>query len=417
MNKIKVGVFGGSRGTSMINCCKVLDKAEVVAICDKSDEVIALQKKQNEGHDISYYKTFDEFIKHDMDAVVLANYANEHAPYAIRCMKAGKHVYSEVLPCQTLAEAVELIEAVEETGMTYAYGENYCYMAAPYEMYRRYKNGDLGEFEYGECEYVHNCETIWPSITYGEPEHWRNNMYSTFYCTHSIGPIIHITGLRPVSVTAFEGTKNERNLRVGCKGGQFGIEMVKLENGAYIKSIHGGLYRNSIWYSVYGSKGRMESAREDAEAGAFSHIYINTDKNEGEYAPEKIESYTPDVFPDEKSREFGHGGSDYLAFYNFIERLCGNENADTIDVYSALDMFLPGLLGYRSILNGNTPVEIPNLRNKSQRDAYRNDNACTDPNTAGDQVLPTASKGTPEISDEVYTEVREKWLKELAERK
>lgn len=53
-----------------------------------------------------------------MDAVVLANYANEHAPFAIKAMRAGKHVFSEVLPVQTIKEAVELIETIEETGMT-----------------------------------------------------------------------------------------------------------------------------------------------------------------------------------------------------------------------------------------------------------------------------------------------------------
>ena len=113
--KIKIGIFGGARGASLINCCNALKNAEVVAVCDKSDEVIAKQKKANAGLNIAYYSDFENFIGHDMDAVVLANYATEHAPFAIRCMKAGKHVYSEVLPCQTMAEAVALVEAVEET--------------------------------------------------------------------------------------------------------------------------------------------------------------------------------------------------------------------------------------------------------------------------------------------------------------
>ena len=65
--------------------------------------------------DIAVYETFEEFILHDMDAVVLANYATEHATYAIKCMRAGKHVLSEVLPCETMAQAVALIETVEET--------------------------------------------------------------------------------------------------------------------------------------------------------------------------------------------------------------------------------------------------------------------------------------------------------------
>ncbi|MBR1994424.1 MAG: hypothetical protein IJ990_02650, partial [Alistipes sp.] len=78
-------------------------------------------------------------------------------------------------------------------------------------------------------------------------------MYSTFYCTHSLGPVIHATGLRPVKVTGFESAMTERHLRCGAKKGQFGIEMVELENGALVKSIHGDLYRDSIWYSMYGS--------------------------------------------------------------------------------------------------------------------------------------------------------------------
>ena len=217
MKKIKVGVLGAYRGTSMINYCKRSDNAEVVAICDKNPQALEEQKEHAEGLNIAFYDNFDDFILHDMDAVVLANYANEHAPFAIRAMRAGKHVFSEVLPVQTMKEAVELVEAVEETGKIYAYGENYCFMPAPYEMKKLYRAGRIGEFEYGECEYVHNCESIWPSITYGEEDHWRNNMYSTFYCTHSLGPIIHMTGLRPVSVIGIEGTKNERPLRMGSK--------------------------------------------------------------------------------------------------------------------------------------------------------------------------------------------------------
>ena len=216
MKKIRIGVMGVYRGTSMINYCKAAQNAEVVAVCDKWEEALEKHKEINREFQIAYYNRFEDFIQHDMDAVVLANYANEHAPFAIAAMKSGKHVFSEVLPVQTMKEAVELIDTVEETGMTYAYGENYCYMPAPYEMRKLYRAGKIGEFEYGECEYIHNTEPMAPATTYGDRNHWRNNMYSTFYCTHSIGPLIHITGLRPISVVGFEGTMNERNLRTGC---------------------------------------------------------------------------------------------------------------------------------------------------------------------------------------------------------
>lgn len=416
MKKVRVGVLGAHRGRTMIQYCKQAENAELVAVCDKAP--YELEKVRREAGDlpVACYDNFDDFIKHDMDAVVLANYANEHAPFAIRCLEAGKHVFSEVLPVQTMKEAVALVEAVEKSGLVYAYGENYCYMAAPREMRRLYRAGKIGELEYAEGEYVHNCEPIWHEITYGEPDHWRNNMYSTFYCTHSLGPILHISGLRPVSVIGIESAHNARRFRQGSRAGAYGIEMVTLENGAIVKSIHGGLYKNNISYVVYGSKGRMESAREDAGTGTHDRIYVNADATEGDYDhPGKIETYLP-AERDEASKGFGHGGSDFYSMYYFIERILGDENADVIDVYEALDMCLPGMFAFRSILENSVPMEIPNLRNKEERDRWRDDTACTDPKAAGDMLLPTCKGGTPEIPMEVYDKVREKWEAFLAER-
>jgi len=413
--KIKIGVLGAFRGSSMIHYCKNADNAEVVAICDKSQDAIDAQRELAKGLNITFYDNFDEFIKHDMDAVVLANYATEHAPFAIEAMKHGKHVFSEVSPVQTMKEAVELIETVEETGLVYAYGENYCYMPAPYEMKKLYNEGKIGEFEYGECEYIHNCEKIWPSITYGEEDHWRNNMYSTYYCTHSLGPIIHITGLRPVCVVGFEGTKNERKVRVGSKSGLFGIEMVTLENGGIVKSIHGSLYKDSVWYSIYGSKGRMESAREDVfpkDREYIKHIYVNADEFSGQYAENNPETYMPSMELSDAAKDFGHGGSDFYSMYHFVEKLRGNPDADIIDVYEAMDMFLPGYFAYQSVLDGSKSKEIPDLRNKEERDKWRNFTACTDPKVAGDMLLPTRLGGTPKISPEVYDHVKKLWEEE-----
>jgi len=287
MKKVKIGVVGAARGTSMIKYSAEANNTELVAICDIREDLLNKHREKYPDKEIAYYTDFETFLNHDMDAVVLANYANEHAPFAIRCMKAGKHVFSEVLPVQTMKEAVELIECVEQTGKIYAYGENYCYMPAPYEMRRLYREGVLGEFEYGEGEYIHNCEPIWPGITYGDPDHWRNNMYANFYCTHSIGPLIHITGLRPVSVVGFEGIRTERDMRCGAKKASLGMEVITLENGGIVKSIHGDLYKGSIWYSVYGGKGRAESSREDAECDGVQTIHVNVDEFSGQYDGKK----------------------------------------------------------------------------------------------------------------------------------
>ena len=412
MDKLKIGVVGAGRGGSMMKYCKAATNATLVAVCDNWIEGLEQRKALLNDDSVSYYTNYSDFLKHDMDVVVLANYANEHAPFAIEAMEKGLHVISEVLPVQNMKEAVELVEAVERTGKKYAYIENTCYMAGPREMKRIYREGRLGEFEYGEGEYCHNCESIWSKITHGDPEHWRNNMYASFYCTHSIGPLIHITGLRPVSVTGFELPYNERMYNMGRRQGLAAVEMVTLENGAILKSLHGELYKHSIWFSIYGSKGRLETAREDAEHGDNMRIYINLDRESGVYnspVNRDILNYIPcDEFSD-IAKGFSHNGCDFYSMWNAVEYIRGNKEADSIDVYEALDMFLPGLFAWFSILDGGKPKDIPNLREPAQREQYREDVRCTDKKVAGNQLLPCYSKGNPTIEPHVYEGIQEKF--------
>lgn len=399
--KVRFGVLGAGRGKCMMDYCAKAGNAQLVAVCDKSPARLAEARKLYQG-DITFYDDFEKFLEHDMDCVVLANYANEHAPYAIRCLNAGKHVLSEVLPVQTLKEAVELIETVERTGKIYAYAENYCYMPAPRKMKQLYRAGALGSFEYGEGEYMHNCEPEWHRLTWGDPNHWRNTMSAFYYCTHSVGPLLHLTGLRPVRVTGFEAPFNARMERMGAKAGPFGVEMVTLENGAFIKSLHGvGPSRSSIWFSVYGSKGRMESAREDANHGYVTTLYTNCDSNEGDnwWCPGETD---PSDGISKAAEDFGHGSSDYYIMYHMVQKIRGNRNADTIDVYEAMDMFLPGMFAYRSVLQGGIPMDIPDFRDPAVRQQYRNDTQCTDPKMAGDQWIPSYSQGNPDIPQETY---------------
>jgi hypothetical protein len=194
---------------------------------------------------------------------------------------------------------------------------------------------------------------------------------------------------------------------MGMKGAPYGMEIVTLENGAVVKSIHGSApSKNSIWYSVYGSRGAMESGRELA-GGDFNTLYMNADEVIGSDDGKFRDTGTSDGLT-EFAEASGHGGSDYYVMYNAVQHIRGNRNADVIGVYEALDMFLPGLFAYFSVLEGGKPQEIPDLRNKSERDKWRNDTRCTDPAAAGDQLIPSYSKGNPEIPQSVYDGLKEK---------
>lgn len=413
---IKVGVLGVGRGRSMVDYCRSVKSAKTVAICDNYIPMLKIAERDYEGEGITFYDNFDEFLTHDMDVVVLANYATEHAPFAIKALDKGFNVISEVLPVQTMKEAVELVEAVERSGKKYFFAENCCYMPAPKKMKELYDEGVLGKFEYGEGEYMHNLEADWHMHTQGRPDHWRTLMHACYYCTHSIGPLIHITGLRPVKVSGFEVAYNDRMYRMGAKAAPIGLEIITLENGGILKSVHGiGCQSHSIWFSINGSKGRMESAREDAENGDVQTLFVNCDENEGDNNSKPEVVSTKDSLS-RLAETSGHGGADYYLMHHVIESLRGNENADVIDVYEAMDMFLPGMFAYFSALEGGKPLEIPNMRIPEEREKWRNDTRCTDPKVAGDMLIPGYSKGNPDIPEETYLKLQAKFREELAKK-
>ncbi len=393
----RLGLIGVGRGSILFEYCEAAKNACLTAVCDMDERMLKKTRTRLGDPAIQYYTDYDEFLKGDFDTVFLANYATEHATFAIKAMRAGKNVISEVLPVETMAQAVELIETVEETGRKYILAENFCFFPAVLEIARRFRSGELGDFEYGEGEYLHNCESIWPGITGGRPEHWRNTMSAFYYCSHSIGPLLHSTGLRPVKVSGFECPHNARMDRMGALAGHTAVEMITLENGAVIKSVHGvGASRNSVWYTFYGSNGRMETAREDACLGDTKRVYANLG------AENRAVSYEPDHVPKALSRASGHGNADGICLYNAFEYLNGSADANIIDVYEAIDIWMPGFFGYLSACEDNRAMVIPNLRNREEREAYRHDNRCTTPSVAGDALLPSFTKGNPVIPDSVY---------------
>ena len=73
--KLRVGVFGAARGFTMVSVLLSHPDATLVAVCDKYRPGLDRVEKaaKEAGLDVALYEDFEEFFKHDMDAVVLAN--------------------------------------------------------------------------------------------------------------------------------------------------------------------------------------------------------------------------------------------------------------------------------------------------------------------------------------------------------
>src|SRR5262249_56847108 len=112
-------------------------------------------QQAGQRYGVATYTDYDTFLAHEMDAVVLANYFHQHAPFAIKALAAGKHVMSETTACKTIAEGVALARAVEKSGRSYPFAENYPFTAVNQEIQRLYRAGEIGEVRYAEGEYNH----------------------------------------------------------------------------------------------------------------------------------------------------------------------------------------------------------------------------------------------------------------------
>lgn len=408
MKKQKVGVFGIKRGAVFAELFDINPHTELKAICDFDE--LAVKQFVKDRRDITTYTDYDKFLEHDLDIVVLCNYCTEHAPAAVKALQAGKHVLSEVIACKTLAEGVELCRAVEKSGKVYMYAENYCYFSYTQEMKRLYEEGVIGEFRYGECEYVHDCRPIWHIITPSK-DHWRSWLPSTYYCTHSLGPIITITKTRPVKVTGFV-VPNLLSREVGRLGDDWGVFVCVMDNDAITRVIAWSTGpRDSIWYRLYGTKGSVENQRlRDTDVISVFTIKATPDLD---YLEEE-KSYRPE-FPKykEEAQKYGHGGSDFFVVWEFVDAILKGEKPP-IDVYLAMDMTLPGILAYRSALMGNVTLEVPDFRMEEVRKRYENDHWSPDPKDKHISGQPPPSVlGEIFIPDEVYEKMERKRKKML----
>jgi len=407
-HQVRVGVVGLRRGRTFARILAAHPEARLAALHDHKPDLLAHVADAFDDLQPVRCRSFVQLLDSDIDAVVLANDATAHVPLAVAALDAGKHVLSEVPAAGTMAEAVQLVEAAERSHAVYMMAENYCFAASATEMRRRYQAGDLGEFQHGEGEYVHDTEHMWPALTGGQRTHWRNWRPSTFYCTHSLGPLLHITGTRVKRVVAME-TPNRVGHRYGKLQGDSAVLICQTSTDATIKSLqsHGGIKREppSTWLSVYGTRGSMETNRWD-RAKVSSYLVGSdggVDGSRSEYTPDLLEVHDLAGYEDITGRfRTAHGGSDFITTHTFL-RAAQGRCASPIDAFRATDMSMPGLLAYRSIVDGNVPYDVPDLREKADRDRWRDDHWGVGPLHGAAGVAPrSCSYPVDEIPDETF---------------
>ena len=375
MKAIRIGIFGLNRGASYITSL-LENGADIVAACDQNPRWLN-KAKDRLGESVTYYESFDEFIEHPMDAVLLANYFNEHAPFAIRCLEKGIHVLSECTAAGTMAECVALVRAAEKSKAKYMLCENYPFMKFNREIKRVCDEGTLGKILYAEGEYNHpvsGADTSFIKDAYPYPHHWRNYLPASYYLTHALTPIMYATGAFPRRVTAlpvFNPRREETHPVSGKHGGDCAAIISTLNEDGSVFKFTGcasfGAHANS--YRVCGEKGQIENLR--GMNGKVMLRYNEWDIPEG---MEKNNLYEPkwNHKDEELIEKAGHGGGDFLVVQEFLNCIREDKNPP-FDAYFATRMSAVAILAHRSLLEEGMPYDVPDFRKEEDRTKWEKD--------------------------------------------
>ncbi len=399
MKQIKIGIFGLGRGASFIDNILACN-GDIVAICDKDEELLA--KRQERLPDAAAYTNFDEFIEHEgLEAVFLANYFHEHAPFAVKALEKNIHVISECTPAGTMGDAVALVRAAEKSKAIYMLAENYPFMKFNQEMRRVYQGGSLGKVLFAEGEYNHPIWSDWISDLCPDSKHWRYHMPRVYYITHSLAPLCYITGSMPKKVTAFP--VSYPHTKESCHSDLYW----RLPDRSAIVSCYnddGSVFRVTGWaqfgahdntYRICGTEGQIENVRGDTERIMLRYNDYAAPEGMGE-----VNTYYPEWKLEDKelAEKAGHGGGDFFVIKEFFDCIRSGKRP-MFDVYFGVTLSAVAILAHKSALEYGTVYDVPDFRCEEDRVKYENDfdtpmwgsdgKAPTIPNTDLPEYIPT----------------------------
>lgn len=324
----------------------------VVAACDLSPE--RRDAAATQLPDARLTADWRDLLTLELDAVVLADDFDTHAPLAVAFLQHDIHVLSEAAACTSETEGRALLAAAQQSRATYSFAENY--VAHPHVRLIRQavESGEIGRVTMIEADYLHGMAPSQVAELIHDPDHWRGRIAPTAYCTHTLSPIIAVTGAWPREVTAY--TVDETDPRAAV------TLVVRMSDGTLALSRHGFLQGEPdshwSWLSVRGDRGLAESVRATGERSWSVRLRQEPwTTSDGTVRDE--ERVPPPLLLDGAPVERRAEGTVRL-LTAFRETLVSG-TSPLVPVRSAVMASLVGVAGARSLAEGSRPVPVPSL--------------------------------------------------------
>lgn len=357
MKKWRVGVAGVSRGRSLTRVFGAHSRVEVTALCDIDTAKLADIGKAFNLTDKQLYTDYDTFLSAPMDIVVIATPIALHAEHTIKALESKRHVLCEQTAAYTIEDCGRIVDAVRRTGLKYMMAENYCYFHYIREWQKLVDAGKIGNIYYAEGEYIHEIINLLVDAKTGK-YYWRHSRPPVWYCAHTLGPILTLMKDRVVrgcGVTSGFTRKPDFKDHIGFLDIEVGL--FQTEKGALVKILRSQVAArpHMVWYSLYGTRGHLEGARDRGE-GLYYSEEMNGYKNAVALPSSLVDPDAP-----AEAKQGGHGTSEYFMIRDFLDAIEQNTQPP-IDVARAMDFTVPGLIAHESAMKGGQWMDVPQFK-------------------------------------------------------
>lgn len=348
---MRIGVIGLSRGLHLAGWAGRLGMG-VVAACDRDGARREAARPQLPGAVLTEH--WEELLEHRLDGVVLANDFDEHASLAIAFLERDVHVLSECAACVSEDEGRRLVAAAERSSATYSFAENFVHHPHVRVIRQAVEAGELGRVSLIEADYLHGMSPEAITALIGDPGSWRSRIAATAYCTHTVSPVLAVTGAWPVEVAAF--SVDEANPRDAV------VMTVRLSTGALAVTRHGFLQGEPdshwSWLSVRGTRALAESVRAAGERSWSVRVRAEGWTRGAPVANEE-ERVPPRFILDGEAIERRDEGTVRIlqGFKATVER----GEPPLVPVRPAVAASLVGVAGAESLATGSRPVPMPDF--------------------------------------------------------
>ena len=343
----------------------------------------------------------DALLASDVDAVAIFTQRWTHGPLVVEALRAGKHVYSAVPMAFTVEEVQQIIEAVQETGLTYMMGETSYYNPATVYARQKLAENAFGRVFYTEGDYVHDMDLgFYAAYQYSGGEDWKATASypPMHYPTHSIGGVLGAVPAHAVSVSAI-GMVDQRG------DGVFDRSVSQFDNdfsntSALFELSDGGVMRinemRRVGYPSHLRESRFRYFGTEASFEQLANVTVWQDKQGVTDISEQVDS-RPSMSADDPSLAHvapelrdafisghapvhdtsrlpdtfhgvpnGHEGSHHFLVDDFA-RAVETGTLPPVNAWTAARFTVPGIIAHQSALQGGVRLPVPDFGDAPER--------------------------------------------------